>query len=175
MDVQEYIAVFPNKSSLNTFSKISEILMSFHGIKISILKSNLDPEATDILQLVWVKIYGLPAIACKTEVVMKIATLAGELVVVDELIQIKTGPIRVKLNCKDPLKLRGFVKIFFNKIRYHIRFVSERYKDKGQAPPPPSDGYGDDDNGDGEEKGDEFEEDYDTKHKRRLGKKTERN
>jgi hypothetical protein len=44
---------------------------------------------------------------------MKVATLAGEPVVVDELSLIETGPVRVKLNCRDPLKLRGFVTIFF--------------------------------------------------------------
>jgi hypothetical protein len=117
--------------------------------------------------------YGLPAIVCKTGVVMKIATLSGEPVVVDELSLIKIGPIRATLNCKDPLKLRGFVKIFFNKIGYPIQFVSERYKDKGQAPPPPSDGYGDDENEKGEEEGDESDKDYDKKHKRRSEKESE--
>jgi hypothetical protein len=34
MDVKEYIAVFPDKNSLEAFSKISEILMSVHGIKV---------------------------------------------------------------------------------------------------------------------------------------------
>jgi hypothetical protein len=50
-----------------------------------------------------VKIYGLPNIAPKKEVVMKVATLAGELVVVDEVSLIKIGPMRVKLNCRDAL------------------------------------------------------------------------
>jgi hypothetical protein len=67
-----------------------------------------------------VKIYGLPNIAPKKEVVMKVATLAGELVVVNEVSLIKIGPMRVKLNCRDPLKLRGFVIIFFNNIWYVI-------------------------------------------------------
>jgi hypothetical protein len=66
-----------------------------------------------VLQSTWVKIYGLLDVACKEDVVMKVATLAGEPVVVDELSLIETSPVRVKLNCRDPLKLRGFVTIFF--------------------------------------------------------------
>jgi hypothetical protein len=105
-----------------------------HGIKVKILKSNLDPDAVELLQSTWVKIFGLPAIACKEDVVMKVATLAGEPLVVDELSLIRNGPIRVKLNCRDPLKFRGFVRIFFNKFGYEIRFVSEKYKDKPSPP-----------------------------------------
>jgi hypothetical protein len=130
MDVKEYIAIFPNMNSLETFSKISEILMSVHGIKVRFLKTKLDPEADEILQTTWIKIYGLHRIACKEEVVNKVATLAREPLVVDELSLIKTGPVRVKLNCRDPSKLRGFAKIFFNKVGHNIHFVSENYKDK---------------------------------------------
>jgi hypothetical protein len=97
---------------LGTFSKISEILLSVHGLKVKILKSNLDPDVVEVLQSTLVKIFSLPAIACKEDVVMKIATLAREPLVVDELRLIKTGPVRVKLNCRDPLKLRRFVRFF---------------------------------------------------------------
>jgi hypothetical protein len=38
--------------------------------------------------------------------------LAGEPLVVDELSLVQTGPARVKMNCRDPAKLRGFVRIF---------------------------------------------------------------
>jgi hypothetical protein len=107
VEAKEYTVVFPDKNSLDTFLKISEILLSVHGIKVKILKSILDPNVVEVLQSTWVKIFGLPAIACKEDVVMKVATLAGEPLVVDELSLIKTGPVRVKLNCKDPLKLRG--------------------------------------------------------------------
>jgi hypothetical protein len=44
------VAVFTNKSSLETFFKISEILMSVHGIKVKILKTNFDLEASEMLQ-----------------------------------------------------------------------------------------------------------------------------
>jgi hypothetical protein len=67
---------------------------------------------------------------------MKVASLAGEPLVVDELSLIKTSPVRVNLNCRDPSKLTGFVKIFFNKVGYKIRFISEKLKEKPDKPPP---------------------------------------
>jgi hypothetical protein len=70
-------------------------------------------------------------------VVRKVATLAGEPLVVDELSLIKASPVRVKLNCRDPSKLRGFVRIFFNTVGHDIRFVSKKYKEKVTHPPPP--------------------------------------
>jgi hypothetical protein len=62
-----------------------------HGIKVKIMKSNIDPDASKILQPTWVKIYGLPGIVCKEWVVKKVASLAGEPLVVDELSLIKDG------------------------------------------------------------------------------------
>jgi hypothetical protein len=117
---KEFTVVFPDKTSLDTFSKILEILLSIHGLKVKIMKSDLDPESTEILQTTWIKIYGLPSFASKEEVVMKVATLAGDPILVDELSLIKTGLVRVKINCINPTTLRGFVRIFFNMIGYHI-------------------------------------------------------
>jgi hypothetical protein len=48
VDTREYTGIFPDKGSLDTFSKISEILMSLHGIKVRIMKSNMDPDASDM-------------------------------------------------------------------------------------------------------------------------------
>jgi hypothetical protein len=50
MDVNEFVIVFPDKGTFDTFSKISEILMNVHGIKVKILKSNMDPDAVEMLQ-----------------------------------------------------------------------------------------------------------------------------
>jgi hypothetical protein len=111
--------------------------MTIHGIKVKIFKFNMDPDASEILQATWVKIYGLPSIACNKKVMMKVATLVGESLEMDELSLIKIWPMLVRMNCRDPYKLRGFVKTLFNKIVYEIRFLFEKYKDKTLLPPPP--------------------------------------
>jgi hypothetical protein len=141
--------------------------MSVHGIKVKFLKTELDPEAVEILQPTWVKVYGLPRIVCREEVVRKVATLTGEPLVVDERSLIKSGPVRVKLNCRDPNKLRGFVRILFNTVGHDIRFVSEKYKEKSVHPPPPPDR--DEDTREDEEE-EEEDSDSDRKHRKRDAK-----
>jgi hypothetical protein len=140
--------------------------MSLHGIKVRILKTDMDSDATEILQADWVKIYGVPAIALKEEVIMKIASQVGDPILVDELSLIKASPVRVKMYCRDPTKLRGFVKIFFNRVGYEVIFIVEKYKDNVSFPPSPPDGkkeFRDDEEEDGDES---EEEDSDIKHKR---------
>jgi hypothetical protein len=106
----------------------------------------------------------MPSIARTKEVVVKVATLAGEPLSVDDLSLIKTGPVMVKINCRDPYKLRGFVKIFFNKMGYEIKFVLEKYEDKSNLPPclphKHQDHMEEEDNDDSED------EDSDRKHKK---------
>jgi hypothetical protein len=171
VDLKEYTDVFPHKGSLDTFSKISEILMSIHGIEVRIIKSNMDPDAVELLQSTWVRIYGLPAVACKESVVMKVAALAREPLLVDELSLIKVGHVRVKMNCSDPLKLRGIVRIFFNIIGHDIKFVSEKYKDKEAGPPSPPYKPREDFEDEGDEEMEDSEEDKDRRHMRRMESK----
>lgn len=111
----EFVACFPDKTTLDTFSRLSGLVLGIHNLKVKIVKSDIDPEATSYLQTTWVKIYGIPLIARDVGIVNEIATLAGEPLVVDELSLIQSGPVRVKLNCLEPTKLRGFVRVFFNK------------------------------------------------------------
>jgi hypothetical protein len=49
VESMEYTAVFPSKSSLDTFSKISKIVMSVHGIKVKFLKSTFDLDVIEVL------------------------------------------------------------------------------------------------------------------------------
>jgi hypothetical protein len=101
---------------------------------------------------------------------MKVASLAGEPLVVDELSLIKTSPVRVNLNCRDPSKLTGFVKIFFNKVGYKIRFISEKLKEKPDKPPPPPPHRDDDYDDEGDDEEEESEEEKDRKQKKASDK-----
>lgn len=98
----------------------------------------MDPEATSKLQTVWMKIYGVSAFAKIEDVVKEVASLVAEPIVVDKVSLIKTGPVRVKVRCRDPAQLRGFVEIFFNRVGYEVRFVVEgfkgKYSSKGDGP-----------------------------------------
>lgn len=132
----EFMVMFPNKQSLDTFSKLSELSTTLYHLKIKVSKSDLDPEATAKLFTVWMKIYGLPSFARMEDVVKEISALAAEPILVDELSLIRTGAVRVKVKCRDPTQLRGFVEIFFNSVGYEIRFIVEGFRNpaKGDGP-----------------------------------------
>lgn len=116
----EYMAMFPNKQSLETFAKLSELRTTIHQLKIKVMKSDLDPEAIGKLQTVWMKIYGVPSYARIESVIKEVATLAAEPLLVDELSLIRSRPVRVKVRCRDPSQIRGFVEIIFNEIGYKL-------------------------------------------------------
>jgi hypothetical protein len=46
---KEFTAVFPDKGTLDTFSKISKIIMSVHEINVKIFKASFDPDAVEML------------------------------------------------------------------------------------------------------------------------------
>jgi hypothetical protein len=171
VEAKEFTAVFPDSGTLDTFSKIFEILMSVHGLKVKIFKASFDPDAVEILQTTWVKIHGIPGYARKEKTVMKVAGLASEPLVVDELSLIQIGPVRVKMNCKDPLKVKGVVRVFFNKAEHNIKFEAEKYGDRGSGHPHPPFNK-DDDLGDDEDEGDDSEEESDNKHRRKSDKES---
>jgi hypothetical protein len=136
---REFLAVFPNKMILGAFSKSNAIKMALHNIFAKVSRSNLDSEASSVLQTGWVKIYNIPPTAKNEETVKQIAELAGEVVVVDELSLIRDGPMRVKLNGREIHKLRGYIEVFFGKIGRELRFVAEggsRGLSRGDHPPP---------------------------------------
>jgi hypothetical protein len=122
------------------------IQLALHGLKIKIIKTNVDPAASSILQSTWVKIVGIPSFAKEEEVVKEIASLVGEPIKVDEFSLIRDEPVRVKVNCRNPTKLRGFIEIFFNGVGLDIRFEAEglQGRNQGKGSGPGGSGGGDD-------------------------------
>ncbi|GJN20625.1 hypothetical protein PR202_gb08025 [Eleusine coracana subsp. coracana] len=182
MSEDEYCAIFPNKQLLDTFSKLSKLLTKKHKLKIKVIKSELDPEATAMLHKVWIKIFGLPSFAKEEEVIKDITSLAAEPMAIDELSLIKSGLVRVQVRCQDPTQLRGFVEIFFNGVGYEIRFVVEGFHGKStrKGDGPSNDGKDDKrrhhkrrDKSDEDESEDLYDE-QDTKTEWEKGKERER-
>ncbi|KAG2551988.1 hypothetical protein PVAP13_9KG440385, partial [Panicum virgatum] len=136
LDRNVFSAAFPDQLSLNTFSKLTDVGLAIYGIKVKISKTNIDPVASSILQSTWIRIDGLPTFARKEEVVKEVASLVAEPLKVDSFSLIKEEPVRVRVNCRDPAKLRGVVEIFFNGVGYEIKFWTE----KGSSPSRTKDG-----------------------------------
>jgi hypothetical protein len=75
----EYRVAFPDQNSIDTFSKMTGIHLALYGLKVKIIKTNVDPAASSVLQSAWVRISGIPSFAKKEEwVVNEIASLVGE-------------------------------------------------------------------------------------------------
>ncbi|TVU14073.1 hypothetical protein EJB05_37519, partial [Eragrostis curvula] len=133
----EFLVVFPSQIILDTFSRGMKLDMN--TIKVEVTKTIIDAEASSILQTGWVKFYAIPPMAKIPEAVKLIAELIGEVVVIDELTLIRSGPVRVKLNCRDVSNLRGFIEVFIEKVGYEIRVVAEDFKERASGKNKPDD------------------------------------
>lgn len=118
----EFRVAFPNQGSLETFSKLSEVVLALYGLRVKISKFDIDPAASSMLQSIWIRITGVPSFAREVEIIKEIASLVVEPIKVDEFSLLRDEPVRVRVNCRDPTKLRGVVEIFFNGIGYEIKF-----------------------------------------------------
>lgn len=147
---EEYITAFPDEISVEMFSKFSSVDLALYGLKAKISRTKIGASASSVLQSTWVKIYGIPDFVKEVDIVKEIASLAAEPIKVDAANLKGEGPVRVQANCRDPSKLRGFIKVFFNGIGYELRFVAEGFPGKssgGQGGPP-----GQGNKGDGQDK-----------------------
>ena len=143
----EFLVVFPDKISLETFSKLSEFQMSLYGLKGKIEKTAREYDTSSILHTVWIKIHGVPDLARDVESIKEIAGLVIEPLVVDELSIIKEDPVRVQGRCRNPGAIKGAIEVFFNGSGKLIRFEVEGGKQSsgkgGMGGPPGSNKYDD--------------------------------
>lgn len=135
----DYIASFPDVLSVEMFSKLNSVDLALYGLKVKIDKTNIQATTSSMLLPTWVRIYGIPDFAKMEEVVKDLASHAAEPIMVDLASLEGERPVRVHVNCRDPSKLRGFVEVFFNGMRYKLQFVSEDPQGQnqgGQGGPP---------------------------------------
>lgn len=121
----EFMVIFPDKGTLETFSRMTSFELPIHQLKVNITTSKQDPKASAMLQTCWIKIHNVPNIAREVAAVKGLASLVGQPLVVDELSLIRDEPVRVKINCREPAAIRCVIEIFFNKEGREIKFVAE--------------------------------------------------
>lgn len=129
----EFLVTFPDKSSLDTFSRLLDFKVSLYGLKGRLQKSTLDPETSCTLQTVWIQIHKVPGIAREVEVVKEIAAVVAEPLVVDELSLVRAGPVHVQARCKSPEAIHGSIAFYFNGEGIKIRFEVENPKKDGRG------------------------------------------
>jgi hypothetical protein len=121
----EYMVVFPDKGSLETFSRISNLELSIYKLRVKISKSSLDPATSSVLKTCWVKISNVPSVAREMTAAKALASLVGQPLVVDELSLVRDEPIRVKVNCMNPGAINCIIEVFFNQVGHDIKFMAE--------------------------------------------------
>jgi hypothetical protein len=111
---QEFLVVFPDKNSLETFVKLKCFEMSLFGLKGSLERANVDPETSSMLQTVWIKISNVLVPAREVEIIKEMGALVAEPLVVDEVSLIKPGPVRFQGRCRNPTAIEGDLEFFIN-------------------------------------------------------------
>lgn len=136
-----FLAGFPDKISLKTFTRLSGLELSLFGLKVRIEKSAADSETSSVLQTVWIKIHRAPVIARQVDIVKEIAALVAEPLVVDELSLIRDEPVRFQGRCRNPDAIRGSIEYFFNGVGVPLGFEVEKpqtgFKGGKGGPPGP--------------------------------------
>jgi hypothetical protein len=112
----EYTVVFPDKGTLETFSKIAYLELSIYKLKVNITKSSLNPATSSMLKTCWVQITNVPGVAWEVTMAKALDSLVGQPLVVDELSLVRNEPIRVKVNYRDPGTLNALLKFSSTKL-----------------------------------------------------------
>ena len=107
MDKNEFSATFPDQVSLNTFSKLTTVGLALYGYEVKISKTNVDPDASSVLQSTWIRIGGVPSFARKVDVIKEITFLVAEPIKVDEISLLRDEPVRVRVNFRNPANLKA--------------------------------------------------------------------
>lgn len=160
----EFLVVFPNQMILDAFSRGMQLAMN--KIKVTIGKTNMDTEASPMLQTRWIKMTDVPSVARTKETVKLIVELMGEVLAIDELSLIRNEPVRVQINCRNVMRIRGFIEIFIGKLGYEIKVEAEdsnKRKNWGGSggPRKPDDKFDDkDDKGDKDDSSEDDKETY---------------
>jgi hypothetical protein len=122
---QEFLVVFPDKGSLDTFAKLYEFQMSLYGLKGKIEKTKRDSKTSTLLHTIWIMVHGVPDLAREVEAVKEIIGLVAKPLAVDELSHIRNEPVRVQGRCRNLGAIRGSIEIFFSGMGNIIRFGVE--------------------------------------------------
>lgn len=100
--------------------------MPLFGLKGKLVKSNLNPQSSSVLQTTWIQIHNVPTIARKVEVVNEITAVVAEPLVVDELSLIRDEPVGVEVRSRRQSAIQADIEFFFNGEGVFLRFEVEK-------------------------------------------------
>jgi hypothetical protein len=111
----ELILHFPSEELRFELKKFRSFEFATSPLKAKVEPTNLEKEVVSILEETWVKATRFPAKVQKKDIIKEIAYLVGDPIEVDEASLLKGRAVRVKVWCKDPMKIEGSTLVYFNK------------------------------------------------------------
>jgi hypothetical protein len=111
----EYLLDFPSEEPRNELTKFKGFEFATAIVKAKVEPTNIEREVVCALEETWVRASGFPRKAKKEVFIKEISHLVGDPVEVDVDILKNEGAIRVKVLCKDALKIKGNTLVFINK------------------------------------------------------------
>ena len=153
----EFTLVFPSKELLRMASRGGGISLPITEYRASVTEVLGDPRAAETLEVVWVKLKGVPEPLREEKILFGCTLEIGTLLEVDSsTLADALAPIRMKFGCRKPVVLKPFITLFINLQGYRVDI--ERL-DAGPAPgvgpvlppppPPPPRDDAEDDSSDG--------------------------
>ncbi|KAF7102503.1 hypothetical protein CFC21_103629 [Triticum aestivum] len=169
----EFTVVFPSLDMLWMATRSGKLFLPHNNITTRIHELVWEEPKGEVMPEVWVRLSGVPKKHRREDRLMAAMSMIGRPLVVDELSLIRPGPVRMKIACCAPAKLRGMVKIWFNNIGYNITLEPElKPMHKSGGPPPPNQNNGKGPDGDDKDKEESMDdESIDTEAWDKLGDK----
>jgi hypothetical protein len=121
----EFILHFPSEELRFELTKFKSFEFATVAIKAKVEPTKLEKEVVSILEETWVKATSFPTKARKKDIIREISYLVGDPIEVDEDSLLKGRVVRVKVWCKDPMKIVGSTLVYFNKQGHMITWWSE--------------------------------------------------
>lgn len=124
----EVLVNLPSRVALNLLTKMGNIKFITSDIIVVVEESNMDPDAFQVLQSIWVRVVGIQKIARTEFAVLELAHLVGDPKEV-HLPSLQWKSVWIKVYCKNPNQIGGTLEVFINKQGRKISwFFSDKLK-----------------------------------------------
>ncbi|KAK1665856.1 hypothetical protein QYE76_054015 [Lolium multiflorum] len=132
----EFAVLFPSRESLQFSTRSGRLFLPLSGTVADIRLADAEPAPVELLQEVWVKLTGIPKRMRRANRLLAGMRMMGWPMEVDEGSLRCRQPVRMRIACRNPDKLKGVVQVFHKKQGFSIGIhVESLAGPSGSAPP----------------------------------------
>ncbi|KAK1643488.1 hypothetical protein QYE76_061293 [Lolium multiflorum] len=172
----EFTVVFPSRETRRMCTVSGKLYLPVSQLETTIREAFLAPRPSLVLPSAWVKLTGVPEDLLTKERVQAAFVMLGRIIDVDELSLLKWDrePIRARVQCRYPERIKGSIQVFVNGEGYTVGLQVEPQPrgsggGAGGGPPPPPPPRNEDE----DEESDDASSEGEWKHGRRKKDKNE--